>query len=98
MSTSSLRYQTVMGDTESCAGMRTHTVQTSGIPFKTIYRAFKSTHTQGMPGLTTPEIEGKLSLRASPTGMIHMDDVCVPAENALPSAAGLKASNGPHHT
>lgn len=44
-----------------------------------------------MPGLTAPKIEGKLSLRASATGMIHMDEVQVRAENVLPSAAGLKA-------
>lgn len=47
---------------------------------------------QGMPGLTTPKIEGKLSLRASVTGMIHMDNVRVPAENMLPVAAGLKVT------
>ena len=28
-----------------------------------------------MDGITTPKIEGKLSLRASPTGMINLDDV-----------------------
>jgi len=31
-----------------------------------------------MAGLTTPEIEGKLSLMASITGMIVMEDVKVP--------------------
>ncbi|CAN0453871.1 unnamed protein product, partial [Scytosiphon promiscuus] len=36
------------------------------------------------------EIEGKLSLRASVTGTIQMDDVRVPAENVLPLAHGLK--------
>ncbi|CAM9667903.1 unnamed protein product [Scytosiphon promiscuus] len=46
---------------------------------------------KGMPGLTTTEIEGKLSLRASVTGTIQMDDVRVPAENVLPLAHGLKA-------
>lgn len=45
-----------------------------------------------MEGLTTPEIEGKLSLRASVTGMIHMDKVRVPPENMLPLAAGLKVT------
>ena len=30
---------------------------------------------RGMKGLTTPKIEGKFSLRASPTGMIMLDDV-----------------------
>ena len=42
-----------------------------------------------MAGLTTPKIEGKFALRASPTGMIQMDDVFVPAENELPGASGL---------
>tara|TARA_B100001093_G_scaffold513299_1_gene584932 strand:+ start:293 stop:1441 length:1149 start_codon:yes stop_codon:yes gene_type:complete len=36
-----------------------------------------------MEGIYTPKIEGKLSLRASPTGMIHLDDVVVPKENKL---------------
>jgi len=36
-----------------------------------------------MKGITTPEIKGKLSLRASTTGMIMMDDVRVPKENKL---------------
>lgn len=39
---------------------------------------------KGMPGLTFPKIEGKLSLRASPTGMVIMDNVKVPVENQLP--------------
>lgn len=30
---------------------------------------------RGMDGLTTPKIEGKLSLRASVTGQIAMDEV-----------------------
>ena len=39
---------------------------------------------RGMNGsITTPKIEGKLSLRASPTGMINLDDVIVPKENKL---------------
>lgn len=46
--------------------------------------------TQGMPGLTAVEIEGKFSLRASVTGTIGMEDVQVPAENMLPFAVGLK--------
>ena len=46
---------------------------------------------KGMPGLCTPRIEGKFSLRASATGQILMDDVFVPAENELPAAEGLKA-------
>ena len=40
-------------------------------------------------GLTTPKIEGKLSLRTSVTGMIMMDDVRVPKENML-NVEGLK--------
>ena len=38
----------------------------------------------GMPGLTAPKIEGKLSLRACPTGYIIMDNVKVPLANQLP--------------
>jgi glutaryl-CoA dehydrogenase len=38
---------------------------------------------RGMAGLTTPKIEGKLSLRASVTGQILMDEVRVPAGNKL---------------
>lgn len=44
----------------------------------------------GMKGLSTPKIEGKFALRASPTGMIVMDDVFVPDENMLPNVSGLK--------
>jgi len=42
-----------------------------------------------MDGITTPKIEGKLSLRASPTGMINMDDVIVPKEHKL-NIEGMK--------
>ena len=49
---------------------------------------------RGMNGLSTPKIEGKLSLRASVTGQIAMDDVFVPAENELPGATGLKGPFG----
>ncbi|PJF19127.1 putative glutaryl-CoA dehydrogenase,mitochondrial [Paramicrosporidium saccamoebae] len=41
-------------------------------------------------GLEAPEIHGKLSLRASITGMIMMDNVKVPKDNILPDAVGLK--------
>eukprot|EP00598_Pedospumella_elongata_P012376 CAMPEP_0184987198 /NCGR_PEP_ID=MMETSP1098-20130426/19580_1 /TAXON_ID=89044 /ORGANISM="Spumella elongata, Strain CCAP 955/1" /LENGTH=417 /DNA_ID=CAMNT_0027511655 /DNA_START=22 /DNA_END=1275 /DNA_ORIENTATION=+ len=44
---------------------------------------------KGMKGLTAPKIEGKMSLRASVTGMIFMDEVHVPKENMLPKAKGL---------
>lgn len=41
------------------------------------------------PGLTTPKIEGKFSLRSSITGSISMIDVPVPAENKL-TVRGLR--------
>ena len=47
-----------------------------------------------MKGLTGPKIEGKFSLRASPTGMIVMEDVEVPEENLLPNVQGLKGPLG----
>ncbi len=47
---------------------------------------------QGMKGLWAPVIKGKLSLRASITGMIMMDNVEVPEENLLPNVHGLKVS------
>jgi len=40
-------------------------------------------------GIETPYIPGKFSLRASPTGMIFMKDVVVPAENRL-DVVGLR--------
>jgi glutaryl-CoA dehydrogenase len=46
---------------------------------------------RGMPGLGTAKIEGKFSVRASPTGEIHMDEVFVPEANRLPDASGLAA-------
>lgn len=46
---------------------------------------------RGMPGLETPKIEGKLSVRASPTGQIIMDDVFVPESHCLPAAKGIGA-------
>ena len=42
-----------------------------------------------MPGLTAPRIEGKFSLRSSPTGMIFMDQVVIPKTNVLPGVTGL---------
>ena len=41
-------------------------------------------------GFTTPKIEGKLSLRASITGSIQMDNAFVPKANLLPHVSGLK--------
>ena len=42
-----------------------------------------------MSGISTPKIEGKLSLRTSVTGMINLDDVRVPKENIL-DVVGMK--------
>jgi glutaryl-CoA dehydrogenase len=49
---------------------------------------------KGMAGLDAPKINGKLSLRASITGMIMMDGVEVPEENLLPNVEGLKGPFG----
>ncbi|CAG8437193.1 8738_t:CDS:10 [Funneliformis caledonium] len=49
---------------------------------------------KGMKGLSAPIIKGKLSLRASITGMIMMDNVEVPEENLLPHVVGLKGPFG----
>ena len=49
---------------------------------------------KGMKGLTAPKIEGKMSLRASITGEIVMDDVFVPEANMLPNVSGLKGPFG----
>ncbi|WDZ86470.1 acyl-CoA dehydrogenase family protein [Micromonospora cathayae] len=43
------------------------------------------------PGVTTREIRRKMSLRASVTGEIALDDVRLPADALLPEAAGLRA-------
>ncbi len=45
---------------------------------------------KGMKGLSAPHMEGKLSLLASETGMIVMEDVFVPEENKFPEVKGLK--------
>mgnify|MGYP003112696630 CR=1 FL=1 len=45
---------------------------------------------RGTPGLETPKIEGKLSLRASITGMIMLDDCKVGEDALLPNVKGLK--------
>jgi len=45
---------------------------------------------KGMAGLSAPKIEGKLSLRASITGMIVLEDVEVPESALLPEVQGLK--------
>jgi glutaryl-CoA dehydrogenase len=49
---------------------------------------------KGMKGLSAPKIEGKMSLRASVTGEIVMDEVFVPEANILPNVSGLKGPFG----
>lgn len=49
---------------------------------------------KGMKGLSAPKIEGKMSLRASITGEIVMDDVFVPESQLLPNIEGLKGPFG----
>ena len=49
---------------------------------------------KGMEGLSAPKINGKLSLRASVTGEIVMENVLVPQENLLPNVSGLKGPMG----
>ena len=44
---------------------------------------------RGMKGFSTPEIKGKISLRASITGEIVLENVEIPEENMLPKAKGL---------
>jgi glutaryl-CoA dehydrogenase len=47
-----------------------------------------------MKGLSAPKIEGKLSLRASVTGEIVLDNVEVPEEALMPNVSGLKGPFG----
>ena len=49
---------------------------------------------KGMAGLSAPKIEGKLSLRASITGEIVMDNVEVGEDALLPGVEGLKGPFG----
>ena len=49
---------------------------------------------KGMAGLSAPKIDNKLSLRASTTGMILMDEVKLPADALLPEVQGLKGPFG----
>ena len=49
---------------------------------------------RGMKGFSTPKIEKKLSLRASITGEIVLEDVFVPEENLLPNVQGLSGPFG----
>ena len=49
---------------------------------------------KGAKGLSAPKIEGKLSLRASTTGMVMMDGVEVGEDALLPEVQGLKGPFG----
>jgi glutaryl-CoA dehydrogenase len=49
---------------------------------------------RGTTGFSTPKIEGKMSLRASVTGEIVLDDAVVPEENMLPNVKGLAGPFG----
>jgi glutaryl-CoA dehydrogenase len=49
---------------------------------------------RGMDGFSTPKIEGKMSLRASITGEIVLDNVFVPEANLLPNVQGLSGPFG----
>lgn len=49
---------------------------------------------KGMKGLSSPKIGGKLSLRASTTGEIVMDNVEIGEEQLLPNVSGLKGPFG----
>ena len=49
---------------------------------------------KGMAGLTAPKIDGKLSLRASVTGEIVLDNVEVSKDALLPNVSGLKGPFG----
>lgn len=45
---------------------------------------------KGTPGFQAQELHGKLSMRASVTAMLHLQDVVVPESAMLPGARGLK--------
>ena len=49
---------------------------------------------RGTKGLETPKIDGKFSLRASPTGQILLDDAFVPEAGAFPEVRGLRGPFG----
>jgi len=49
---------------------------------------------RGMKGFSTAKIEGKFSLRTSPTGEISLQDCFVPEGNILPKAKGLSGPFG----
>ena len=49
---------------------------------------------RGTKGFSTPKIEGKLSLRASITGEVVLEDCIIPEENLLPNVKGLAGPFG----
>src|SRR5262249_60281780 len=49
---------------------------------------------RGTKGFSTPKIEGKLSLRASVTGEVVLEDAFVPEGNLLPNVKGLAGPFG----
>jgi glutaryl-CoA dehydrogenase len=49
---------------------------------------------RGTPGFATPKIAGKLSLRASVTGEIVLEDCVIPEDNLLPNVKGLAGPFG----
>ena len=49
---------------------------------------------KGMKGLSAPKIGGKLSLRASVTGEVVLDNAFVPEDNLLPNVKGLAGPFG----
>jgi glutaryl-CoA dehydrogenase len=49
---------------------------------------------RGTKGMSTPKIEGKLSLRASITGEIVLDGALIPEDNLLPNVKGLAGPFG----
>ncbi len=49
---------------------------------------------RGTKGFSTPKIDGKLSLRASITGEIVLEDCVVPEDNLLPNVKGLAGPFG----
>ncbi|MEZ5560509.1 MAG: acyl-CoA dehydrogenase [Pseudomonadales bacterium] len=49
---------------------------------------------RGFDGFSTPKIEGKMSLRASVTGEIVLENVFVPEANLLPNVKGLAGPFG----
>ena len=55
-----------------------------------VIRGFIIDRATAGPGLTTPKIGGKLSLRASITGSIQMDGAFVSDDNIFPKISGLK--------